>query len=156
ATLLITRFAQGANAPLTFFATYGILAVGLVNGSRASYRILHHWNRRSNLSGEPVVIYGAGTGGTLAIREMLANDEGGMRRMGFIDEDAQKHGRVLNGYPVMGDLGALESIVMAGKAAGVVVASEKIPIANIRQARRMCERNGVWLTFFEVSFRRPD
>ena len=34
--------------------------------------------------------------------------------------------------------------------------SEKIPIANIRQARRMCERNGVWLTFFEVSFRRPE
>ena len=156
ATLLITRFAQGASAPMTFFATYGILAIGLVNGSRASYRVLHHWNRRSNLAGEPVLIYGAGRTGVLAVREMLANEEVGMRPIGFIDDDEQKQGRVLNGYPVMGSLVALESIVMAGKASGVVVASEKIPISNIRQARRMCERNGVWLTFFEVTFRRPE
>ena len=155
-TLLITRFAQSVDAPFTFFATYGILAVGLVNGSRASYRVLHHWNRRSNVSGEPVLIYGAGKAGALAVREMLANDEVGMRPIGVIDDDSQKRGRILNGFPVMGDLADLENIVMDRKASGVVVASEKIPIANIRQARRMCERNGVWLTFFEVSFRRPE
>ena len=155
ATLLITRLVQNVNAPLTFFATYGILAVGLVNGSRASYRVLYHWNRRSNQHGQPVVVYGAGKGGALAIREMLTNGDVGMRPIGFIDDDVQKHGRVINGYPVIGDLTALESLVIAGKANGVVVASEKIPIANVRQARRMCERNGAWLTFFEVNFRRP-
>ena len=155
ATLLISQFAGSINAPLTFFAMYGIVAVALVNGSRASYRVLYHWNRRSNQSGQPVLIYGAGKGGALAVREMLTNSEVGMRPIGFIDDDRQKHGRVVNGYPVIGDLAVLESIVMAGRARGVVVASEKIPIANVRQARRTCERNGVWLTFFEVNFRDP-
>lgn len=154
ATLLISRFVILQGASLTFFAMYAIVFVGLINGSRASYRILLHWNRRSNQHGEPVVIYGAGKGGALALREMLTNSDVAMRPVGFIDDDPTKHGRIVNGYPVFGGLGALEWAVTDGKATGVVVASEKIPIAKIQHARRACERNGAWLTYFQVSFRK--
>ncbi|HJT17273.1 MAG TPA: hypothetical protein VJ853_07790, partial [Thermoanaerobaculia bacterium] len=154
ATMVAGRLMIGGAAPYTFFALYGIVFIGLVNASRASYRVLFHWNRRSNQQGQPVLIYGAGKGGVLAVREMLSNSEVEMRPIGFIDDDPQKHGRVVNGYPVLGDLDVLESVVLSSKANGVVVASEKIPIANVRRARRACERHGAWLTFFEVNFRR--
>lgn len=154
-TMILIRLLTEAAAPLTFFALYTGILLGFVNGSRASYRVLSHWNRRSNQTGQPVVIYGAGQGGVLALREILGNGEVAMRPVGFIDDDPLKHGRLINGYPVLGDVEDLENIVIGSGINGVVVASEKIPIAKIRSARRACERNGAWLTFFEVGFRRP-
>jgi UDP-GlcNAc:undecaprenyl-phosphate GlcNAc-1-phosphate transferase len=134
---------------------YTVLALGVLTGSRASYRVLYHWNRRSNQGGQPVVIYGAGKGGTLALREMLTNDDVMMKPIGFIDDDPLKRGRFVNGYPVLGDVSMLEEIVAAGNVHGVVIASEKIPIAKVASAKRVCDRNGAWVTYFEVNFRRP-
>ena len=78
-----------------------------------------------------------------------------MNPIGFIDDDPSKHGRFVNGYPVFGDIDALEDVVVSSHADGVVIASEKIPIQKIGSAKRICERNGAWVTFFEVTFRRP-
>jgi UDP-GlcNAc:undecaprenyl-phosphate/decaprenyl-phosphate GlcNAc-1-phosphate transferase len=153
AALIISKFVFGTSAPLTFFLLYTIIALGVVNGSRASHRILYLWNRRSNREGEPVVIYGAGKGGFLAIREILTNSEIGMKPIGFIDDDPGKIGRIINGYPVLGDLDALES-VLAGGAKGVVIASDKISTAKLRYAQRISDANGAWLTHFEVNFNR--
>ena len=130
--------------PLTFFVLYTLIALALINTSRASYRIFYHWNLRSNQQGEPVIIYGAGKAGGLAIREILTNVESGMTPIGFIDDDPQKMGRIFHGYPVLGNLSALESVIVDGKAKGVVVASQKIPIAKVRNAQEISEVNGGW------------
>jgi len=153
--MMLIRLLTDASAPLTFFAVYTVILVGFVDGSRASYRVLSHWNRRSSRAGQPVVIYGAGHGGVLALREILENEDVAMKPVGFIDDDPLKHGRLINGYPVLGDVDDLENVVVGSGINGVVVASEKIPIARLRSARRVCDRNGAWLTFFEVNFRRP-
>jgi UDP-GlcNAc:undecaprenyl-phosphate GlcNAc-1-phosphate transferase len=155
AVVLINAFMIPTRTPLTFFALYGLLALSLVNGSRASYRVLHHWNQRSNREGEPVVIYGAGKSGILALREILTNSEVLMRPIGFIDDDPAMHGRTVNGYSVLGDFTSLRDVVADGKAKGVVIASEKIPMARIRAARELCASSGMWLRYFEVNF-RPD
>jgi UDP-GlcNAc:undecaprenyl-phosphate GlcNAc-1-phosphate transferase len=155
AVVLINAFMIPSRTPLTFFALYGLLALGLVNGSRASYRVLHHWNRRSNREGEPVVIYGAGKSGILALREILTNSHMLMRPIGFIDDDPAMHGRTVNGYSVLGDFTSLRDVIADGRAKGVVIASEKIPVARIRAARELCASAGMWLRHFEVNF-RPD
>ena len=154
-TMILIRLLTDSAASLTFFAMYTVIALGLVNGSRASYRILYHWNRRSNQEGQPVLIYGAGKGGALALREMLMNEDVLMKPVGFIDDDPQKLGRFVGGYPVLGDLGVLESVVNNNAINGVVIASEKIPVAKVQSAKRVCERSGAFVTFFEVNFRRP-
>lgn len=154
-TLVLIRLLTLSSAPLTFYALYGGALLGFVNGARASYRVLSHWARRSSHEGQPVVIYGAGEAGALALREILHNTEMAMRPVGYIDDDPLKRGRLINGYPVLGDVDDLESIVIGSGVNGVVVASDKIPVVRVRAARRICERNGAWVTFFEVGFRRP-
>jgi hypothetical protein len=63
-------------------------------------------------------------------------------------------GRVINGYPVLGTLQELEMLVVDGKARGIVIASEKIPIAKVRTAQETCESHGAWTKVFTVNFRR--
>ena len=149
---LIARFTLETPPTATFIATYTLLMLVVANGSRASYRILYHWNRQSNRDGEPVVIYGAGKAGSLALREILSNSAVPMKPIGFIDDDPQMRGRYVNGYPVLGDLDDLAGVVMDGKTRGVVIASEKIPIAKVQSARDLCASTGTWMRIFRIGF----
>jgi FlaA1/EpsC-like NDP-sugar epimerase len=156
ATYLISRLTMPAPPSATFSITYTLVMVVIATGCRASYRLLMHWNRESNRGGDPVIIYGAGIGGTLALREILANQDVPMKPIGFLDDDPAMHGRFINGYPVLGGLDDLANVVMVGKARGVVIASDKIPIAKVRSAQQTCESLGAWMRIFSVNFRHVD
>jgi UDP-GlcNAc:undecaprenyl-phosphate GlcNAc-1-phosphate transferase len=136
----------------TFFVLYTMCLFALLATCRISYRVLCHWNGRARREGEPVVIYGAGHGGTLALREIQTNDGVPMIPIGFIDDDPTKTGRWVNGYPVLGSVSALEHIVTSRGIRGVVVASEKIEISKLHQAQSLCQDGGLWIRRFRVSF----
>ena len=138
--------------PLTWFATcYLLMLVGL-NGSRASYRLLQESRNRSRPTGEPVLIYGAGLSGTTVVREMLSRPATQMRPVGFIDDDPRRAGKVFNGYPVLGSLDALEKVIPRCGVRGVVIATAKVPPDRLRAAALICERNGIWMRLFHVTF----
>jgi UDP-GlcNAc:undecaprenyl-phosphate/decaprenyl-phosphate GlcNAc-1-phosphate transferase len=136
----------------TFFVLYTMCLFLLVATCRLSYRVLCHWNRRGNQRGEPILIYGAGEGGALALREIQTNFDVAMVPVGFIDDDPTKSGRWVNGYPVLGSVAVLENVVNTRGIRGVVVASEKIPIAKLNHARSLCNDSGLWFRRFRVSF----
>lgn len=58
-----------------------------------------------NASGRPVVIYGAGGHGRVVLDAL---ERGGYEVIGFLDDDPDRRGSRLDGYPVLGDLGAEE------------------------------------------------
>ena len=156
ATYVLARLTLAQSPTITFMVTYALIMLIIVPGSRASYRVLYSLNRRSNRDGEPVVIYGAGKAGTLALREILTNSAVPMKPIGFIDDDPQMRGRVVNGYPVLGDLADLAQVVFSGETRGVVIASDKIPIAKIENAREVCASAGAWTRVFRIGFLAPD
>ena len=49
-----------------------------------------------------MLIVGAGSGGEIAVRELLRNPNLGRKVAGFVDDDRLKHGRRIHGYPVLG------------------------------------------------------
>jgi UDP-GlcNAc:undecaprenyl-phosphate GlcNAc-1-phosphate transferase len=148
------QFVPRADAGLTFFLLYGMLLLFLVNGSRASFRVLSRWKQRTNPRGEPVVIYGAGEMGTMALREILSNGALAVHPVGFLDDDKSLAGRFVNGYPVFGSLELLDDVVEKKKVKGLLVASAKIPRDSIGRARRICDRTGIWMMRFNVDLER--
>jgi UDP-GlcNAc:undecaprenyl-phosphate GlcNAc-1-phosphate transferase len=152
AAFLVSRFSSPEPVSATFFLTYMLVLLGLVNASRASYRVLDYLNRKSNQEGDPVVIYGAGKSGALALREILNNSDVTMKPIGFIDDDPAKSGRFINGYPVLGTLSDLREMVLSGRTLGVVIASDKIPMLRMNHAKVVCEGHGGWMRVFQVNF----
>lgn len=140
---------------VSFLIIYTMVLALLIAAARSSFRILQYWKHRQNPIGEPVLVYGAGHIGALAVREMLANKALGVHPVGFIDDDPAKHGRFLNGFPVLGPSSMLDS-GLPTVAHGVIVASAKIPNESISTARRICDRNGMWLMRFRVGLSAED
>src|SRR5262249_32623858 len=65
-----------------------LLFLGIA-GSRISFRLIRNWlvERMGQRSGRRVLIYGAGDGGELLLRELQQNEQLGLVAVGFVDDD---------------------------------------------------------------------
>jgi UDP-GlcNAc:undecaprenyl-phosphate GlcNAc-1-phosphate transferase len=133
----------GHGAPL--FLIYGLISLIMVTGSRASYVLLLRAKHRSNRSGAPVLVYGAGNGGATASRQLFGNPKAGLRPIGFIDDDLTKKGKWVNGLPVLGTVRELEDIVRKYAASGLLVATARVASERLKRAAAICERTGTSL-----------
>jgi len=81
-----------------------MLAMG---GSRLLYRL---WKENMlyggfSMTAEPVLVLGAGDAAAALSKELARSDK--WRIVGFLDDDASKHGRTLNGIKILGDIASL-------------------------------------------------
>src|SRR5262249_19108992 len=114
-------------AGVTAFFCINLLVLGaLLIGSRSGYRILDHMRQRSGMVVGTAIIYGAGRGGQLVLRELLQNEELGLRPLGFLDDDPRLKGRTLDRVAVLGTSEDLAAIVKERRVAALIVATNKI------------------------------
>jgi FlaA1/EpsC-like NDP-sugar epimerase len=79
----------------------------VMGGSRLLYRL---WKENLlygnfHLQGEPVLVLGAGSAG-IALSKELARSSA-WHQVGYLDDDVNRQGRTLNGFPVLGKLDSL-------------------------------------------------
>jgi UDP-GlcNAc:undecaprenyl-phosphate/decaprenyl-phosphate GlcNAc-1-phosphate transferase len=138
--LFTTRFAGISRA---LFVLDWLLLAMLVGASRVSFRLLGEALRAPRVGARPVLVYGAGDGGELTLRE-LRNNAGLAREVrGFIDDDWTKVGTRIHGVPVLGSLEELEALLGVHSVEEVVVASDKIPPERLRRLEATCAAQGV-------------
>jgi UDP-GlcNAc:undecaprenyl-phosphate GlcNAc-1-phosphate transferase len=117
---------------------YPLLLLFFVSASRLSFRLL-----RALLGGHPqiqsgarpVVIYGAGDGGELLLRELLNNPEHGCAPVGFIDDDRRKVGKLIHGYRIFNSSELLK-LMHSYSVREVLIATAKVPEHRLAQLRR--------------------
>jgi UDP-GlcNAc:undecaprenyl-phosphate/decaprenyl-phosphate GlcNAc-1-phosphate transferase len=122
------------------------LLVLLLTGSRAAYRLLGEWLRPRSVTPRRALIYGAGDGGALTVRELRNNADLGRRAVGFLDDDRDKRGTRMFGLPVLGGLEVAEHALTTLAVEEVIVASQKIPAARVRRLEAICHACGVVVT----------
>jgi UDP-GlcNAc:undecaprenyl-phosphate/decaprenyl-phosphate GlcNAc-1-phosphate transferase len=138
--LFTTRFAGLSRA---VFVLDGLLLAMLVGASRVSFRLLGEALRAPRAGARPVLVYGAGDGGELALRELRNNAVLAREVRGFIDDDRAKAGTRIHGVPVLGPLDELEALLRVHSVEEVVVASRKIPFERLRRLEATCAAHGV-------------
>jgi FlaA1/EpsC-like NDP-sugar epimerase len=84
-----------------------LLLILFMGGSRVLYRIWKEtrFHGRMNLSGEPVLVLGAGDAAVALSKDLAKNPA--WQLVGFLDDDVGKHGHTLNGVKVLGGLNEL-------------------------------------------------
>ncbi|HJZ78043.1 MAG TPA: hypothetical protein VKE51_40220 [Vicinamibacterales bacterium] len=135
----------------TVFAIYAVLLLIAVTLSRASFRLVGEFLRRQRRAGRRVVVYGAGDGGGLVIRELLAGN-GDTRISGFVDDDPRKAGIRVMGYPVLGGYSALSVLIRAASVDSVVISTRALPPERLNNLEVLCSTHNVELKRLRVGF----
>jgi UDP-GlcNAc:undecaprenyl-phosphate GlcNAc-1-phosphate transferase len=121
ASWLIIGRAWPGEVPASLFLLDGILVLLLAFAVRLSFRSLDTMRFHIGRRGRPTLIYGAGSGGELTVRELHANDELGLYPVGFIDDDPYKKGALILGIPVLGSITSLPQILRTQAVEKVVI-----------------------------------
>ena len=119
-----------------------LLLVLLVCGTRASFRMLETL-RRPARDFRRVLIYGAGDGGDLTLRELRNNPALRREAVGFLDDDRAKAGRRIQEVPVLGTLDGLREILSEHRIDEVLISSRKISTERLRRLEAVCASHGV-------------
>jgi UDP-GlcNAc:undecaprenyl-phosphate GlcNAc-1-phosphate transferase len=146
AILYLYRFSSYSRA---VFVIDAVLLMGSMTLSRASFRLVADFLNRQREAGTRVVVYGAGDGGALAVRE-LQKRPAPVRIVGFIDDAPHKAGTRVLGYPVIGGYERLERLLDTAAVELVVIAARGIGADRIRGLRSTCASRGIALTRLTV------
>jgi len=113
-----------------------LLLILMMGGSRFVYRM---WKEHGlygdfKLHGEPVLVLGAGDAAASLAKELVASSS--WRLVGFLDDDTDKHGRMLNGIRVLGKLDTLPEWTTKLGVTQVIIA---MPSSSHQQRKRAIE-----------------
>lgn len=129
-----------------------LLLLAFLGGSRLSFRLFKEVLRGQPEGSHPVLIYGAGEGGQLVIRELLNNPELQKIPVGFIDDDTGKRRALIRGYPVLGDIDQLGEIVREYQVSEIIVSTQKIDDNGLKRLSTECLKLGVSITRASLTF----
>lgn len=150
AQLAIVYFLRFEGYSRTVFVIYAMLVACLLTASRASFRLLGEALHRSRKAATRVVIYGAGDGGALIVRELTKGQDARYKILGFVDDDPRKQRMRVQGYPIIGGVSSLTTLILSGVIDAVVISARMIEVERLRELQALCGENGVSLSRLHV------
>ena len=128
------------------------LTTGFLLGTRGSFRLFVDTMKRKSLKGDRVLIYGAGRGGEILLREILNNSRLKMQPVGFIDDDYLKVGKKLQGYPIFGTGKDLGRLVEKHDIRGVLISFNCNDPECLRPILNPLDEKGLFIKQFSICF----
>ena len=123
----------------TVFVIDAVLMFLFLAGSRLAFRLFRQLlPAMTKNDGRRVLIYGAGDGGELLLRELRNNRDLQLAPIGFLDDDPAKAGKVIHGLRVFGGNGDLGSVCVQHEVDEVVISSMKMTEERVQEILRCC------------------
>jgi UDP-GlcNAc:undecaprenyl-phosphate GlcNAc-1-phosphate transferase len=148
--LALFRFQDYSRA---VFVIHWLLLSGFLTASRMLFRALSELLHAAPSRGPRTVIYGAGEGGVMVLREARSNRAIDWTVVGFIDDDRDKHRTSVQGVPVLGTLEQVAPLLASGQVAQVVISTGSVPRERLDALRRLCADAGVRTLHASLQFR---
>lgn len=138
--LFVYRFYSFSRA---VFVIYWVLMLFLLSLSRLSFRLFEEGIKKRNQQGKPTLIYGAGMGGQMAMREIETNRDLGLALVGFIDDNPRKQRGRIMGYPVFGAQEGLDRIIKKHNIQEIIVSFKQNGEERRKEIKNLCRKLGV-------------
>lgn len=143
ALVLIYRFEFFSR---TVFAVDALLLLSALIGSRMAFRLIRQAIPMPMSSeGRRVLIYGAGDGGEMVLRELRNNPKLDYRPVGFVDDDPLKADKVIHGLKVYDGKGSLADICERKNIEEILIASSTMSPERLGYVRDICNDQNISL-----------
>ncbi|MBN1101841.1 MAG: hypothetical protein JXL84_00355, partial [Deltaproteobacteria bacterium] len=137
--LFIYRFQSFSRA---VFIIYWVLMLVLVSLSRLSFRLVDEGIKKSRQKGKPTLVYGAGVGGQMVVKEIENNPALELVVVGFIDDNPRKYKRRIMGYPVLGGGADLERIIRKNAIQEIIISFRQNGERKRAEMAERCRKMG--------------
>ncbi len=137
--LFLSRFYSFSRA--VFVIYWGLMLI-LISLTRLSFRLLEESVRGGDQKGKPVLVYGAGLGGQMLLKEIETNKTHCMTIKGFIDDNRDILRKRIRGYPVLGGLKDLENILRAHPVKEIIISFRENSPDKKKEIKRLLESLG--------------
>ncbi|HEV8187204.1 MAG TPA: hypothetical protein VGP83_05605 [Pyrinomonadaceae bacterium] len=128
----------------TIFVIDAVLMFSCLAASRMAFKLFRQiLPSVSSNGGRRVLIYGAGDGGELLLRELRNNRELQLSPIGFLDDDPAKSGKVIHGLRVFGGNGDLSAVCSQHEVQEVVISSLKMTEERVQEVLRICSEKQI-------------
>ena len=139
------------------FVIDGVLMFFFLAGSRMAFRLFRQvLPAGGNPNGRRVLIYGAGDGGELLLRELMNNRDLALSPIGFLDDDPSKSGKLIHGFRVFGGNGDLGSVCDQQQVDEVVISSLKMTDARVEEVVRCCAEREIVVKRMRITMETLD
>lgn len=143
AILLLYRFFHFSRA--VFFLN-GILLFFALAGSRMAFRLIRQVLPPNNKQeGIKVIIYGAGDGGELILREIYNNPNLNYHPIAFVDDNPMKTGKVIHGLKVFDTNGSVSKICRENDVEEILVSFKNVSPEKLDNLKEVSSELGVKL-----------
>lgn len=154
AILLLYRF-EGFSR--TVLLLDGILLLLAIVGSRLAFRVIRQMlPLPAGVDGRRVLIYGAGDGGELVLRELNNNSEWNLQPIGFIDDDPLKKDKQIHGLSVYDGNGAIADICREKNVVEIVISIRDLPAERLKHIREVSHEANVVLKRAQIKIEPVD
>lgn len=152
--LALTYFFRFEGYSRSVFLIYWGSLVMLVAGSRLSFSMLTELFGSRPEHHRKVLIYGAGDGGELLLRELKNNYAREAVVVGFLDDDPNHLKTRIHGVPVLGGVETTEFWVRRYLVSQIIISSGKIPSKRVAQLQEVCDRFQIDLQRASMKFEK--
>lgn len=141
--MVLWMFRIHAVIPRSVLIIDPILLLLAMGGGRLFYRL---WKEQGlfgdiKLQGEPVLVLGAGEAGVGLSKDLARSRE--WHQVGFLDDEADKQGRILNGIKVLGKLDSLPQWAQRLGVSQVIIAMPSASHQVRKHAIELANNNGI-------------
>jgi UDP-GlcNAc:undecaprenyl-phosphate/decaprenyl-phosphate GlcNAc-1-phosphate transferase len=152
--LLLYRFENFSRRVFVLDAV--IMFIALV-ASRSAFRLIRHaLPFKPAGEGRRVLIYGAGDGGEMILRELRNNFKWNYLPVAFLDDDPMKSNKVIHGLRVHDSNGSLLDLMQAENIQEVLISVRELPADKLEHLRSLCRDANIGLKRAQIRIEPVD
>jgi UDP-GlcNAc:undecaprenyl-phosphate GlcNAc-1-phosphate transferase len=125
------------------FVIHWLLLNGLLAASRLSFRAIGELLPSPGHGATRTLVYGAGAGGVMVLREARTNRALDWHVVGFLDDDRHKQSTSVHGMPVLGGGDQLARLLADQRIEQVVVSTSTLDEVRRAELLRQCAEAGI-------------
>jgi UDP-GlcNAc:undecaprenyl-phosphate/decaprenyl-phosphate GlcNAc-1-phosphate transferase len=144
--LVILFFYRFKDFSRAVFVVDAILLFVALSLSRMAFRLFRQLlPMPQNGEGRKVLIYGAGDGGELLLRELKNNPDWNYLPVGFVDDDERKTNSVIHGLKVFGGNSSLTTICRENDVEEILLTIRQMPADKLGEIKDICDEEEIIL-----------